>query len=86
MAKKKSSKASDAPTPYDDSKWRAQSDMEALCRAEEIRADRARLSAAKKAAAGKMKELSAIGGRGRSTSKRTNPQAAREKRLEGKYL
>jgi len=71
---------------YDDSKWRAQSDMEALCRAEEIKRDRTRLAAAKKAAGARMKELSAIGGKGRGSKPRTDSQAAREKRLEGKYL
>jgi len=85
MAKRKS-KAADAPMAYDDSKWRAQDDMHTLCRAEEIRADKARLAAAKKAAAGKMKELQSITGRGGRAKPKMDSQAAREKRLEGKYL
>jgi hypothetical protein len=48
MATKKS--ASVAIDSYDDSKWRAQSDADLLSRAQEVMADKKRLSAAKASA------------------------------------
>lgn len=41
----------------DDKKWRAEQDMDTLTRAEEIRADRKRLSAARKAGKDSIKKV-----------------------------
>lgn len=63
MAKRKRNvvKASEA-VPYDDSKWRAQSDMETLSRAEEIKRDKKRMAAAKRCARDKIGELKSVVG------------------------
>lgn len=45
---------------FDDGKWRAEEDMRTLARAKEIEADRARMVAAQKVAAQKIKEMQAV--------------------------
>lgn len=57
----------------DDSQWRAKDDMHTLLRAEEIRRDKGRHSAAQGAAKKHMKELKSVVG---------GESAARRKRLE----
>lgn len=50
-------KSKNTITAYDDSQWRAESDCHTLIEAEKIKADPARLKAAKAAAKKKMKEM-----------------------------
>lgn len=45
---------------YDDNKWRAEEDLRALQRAEEIRADKARMKAAKHCAKIQIKNLEKV--------------------------
>lgn len=57
---KKNKGGSPMAVGYDDAEWRAEEDARTLLRAEEIRADRKRLSAAKKWASKRADELSNI--------------------------
>lgn len=60
---KKKSKSSDqiaGISPFDDSKWRAQNDLDTLLRAEEIEGDPKRLAAAKKLAREKLEDMKDI--------------------------
>lgn len=51
----------------DDKKWQAESDMQTLARAKEIEADRARLTAAKRIAEQKIKQMQSV------VAKKTTP-------------
>lgn len=71
MVKKSATKGKQKPVPVKivsdqistsdyDKKWRAQDDLRALQRAEEIRRDKSRMSAAKAEAKAEMKRLSSV--------------------------
>lgn len=53
----------------DDAKWRAEDDMRTLTRAKEIEADRARMTAAKRVAEQKIKEMQKVVNKAPTASK-----------------
>lgn len=59
MTKKKASNVSDV-TSVDESRWRAESDLDTLVRAAEIRKDAQRMAAVRKLAKSKMATLQAL--------------------------
>lgn len=70
MPKKRKSEAATAPSPMGDHDWQAHSDAEALMRAEEVKGDRGRHSAAQKHLRTKAKTVArALGGSKRKSRK-----------------
>lgn len=59
-AAKKKNSPSEAVMAYDDNEWQAQSDAETLCKANEIRGNKARLKAALAWASKRCEELGEI--------------------------
>ena len=53
-------KTSSMPMAIDDKHWQAESDMHTLARAKEIESDRSRMSAAKRMAEQKIKEMQKV--------------------------